>query len=70
MTTKKTDSLLNLSDLAARLGKNRSTLSRHCTRLGLGTRTKRGIELTDAEVKELAAAVALARVGNPTFRER
>lgn len=66
MTTER----MNLSDLAKRLGKNRATLSRHCTRLGLGTRTKRGIELTDAEVKELAAAVALARVGNPTFGQR
>lgn len=53
----------NLAELAARLKKNRSTLSRHCARLGLGTRTARGIELTDDEVRQLAAAVALAKPG-------
>ena len=52
-----------LTDLARRLGKNKSTLSRHCDRLGLGTRTKRGIELSPDEVQQLAAAVALARPG-------
>ena len=68
MPTKKlTPGRMNLSDLAARLGKNKSTLSRHCERLKLGTRTKRGIELTDAEVTQLAAAVALARPGSPSL---
>lgn len=74
MPTKPTK--LTLKDLADRLGKNKSTLSRTAKRLEaatgkpIGTRTARGIELTDAEVKQLAAAVALARPGNPTFREQ
>lgn len=57
-----------ISELADRLGKNKSTLSRHATRLKLGTRRGRVVELTPSEVKELAAAVALARPGNPAFR--
>lgn len=56
---------MTLTELAERLGKNKSTISKHATRLGLGTRRGKVVELTDAEVKKLAAAVALARAGNP-----
>lgn len=67
-TTPQQQTNLTLSDLARRLDKNKSTLSRHCARLGLGLRTARGIELTAAEVEKLAGAIALARPGNPAFR--
>lgn len=54
-----------VSELAARLGRNKSCISRHATRLKLGTRRGRVVEFTDAEVQKIAAAVALAKVGNP-----
>lgn len=61
---------MNLTELAEKLGKNKSTLSRHARRLGLGTYGPHGVELTDAEARKLAGVVALARVGNPNFISR
>lgn len=59
---------LNLTQLAKKLGKNKSTISRHVKRLKLGTYGPNGLTLTEAEAKKVAAAVVLAKSGNPNFK--
>ena len=58
---------MNCTELAKKIGKNRSTVSRMAARLGVGTYSRRGLELTETEAKRVAGAVAVARVGNPNF---
>ena len=56
-----------ISDLAEKLGKNKSTISRHATRLGVGTRKGRDVWLSDSEAKRVAGSIATSRVGNPNL---
>jgi len=61
---------MQISQLAKKLGKNKSTVSRHARRLKLGRRVGRDVLLTPAEAEKVAAAIVNSRVGNPNFRLR
>ncbi len=62
--------MVTISQLAKKLGKNKSTVSRHARRLGLGAREGREVRLTDAEVRRLAGQIATSRPGNPNLNTR
>ena len=59
---------MKISELAEKLGKNKSTVSRHARRLGVGKREGRDVLLTPIQAGKVAAAIANARPGNPNFR--
>ncbi len=54
-----------IAELAAELGKNKSTISRHVARLGVGTRIGPVIALSLSEAAKVRKAIAEARPGNP-----
>lgn len=59
--------LYSISEIAADLGLNKSTVSRHAAKLGVGSRVGNAIVLTAAEAERLKKAAAGAKVGNPNF---
>ena len=62
--------MTTITQLADKLGKNKSTISRHATRLGLGQRQGREVRLSPAEVRQVAGSIATARAGNPNVNSR
>ena len=59
--------LYSITTAAESLGVDKSTVSRHVARLGLGTRVGAAIVLSAGELTRLKKALAAARPGNPNF---
>ena len=56
-----------ISEAAAKLGRDKSVISRHARRLKLGLRAGTSVLLTVDDLAALKAALKAAKPGNPNF---
>lgn len=59
--------LFSITTAAAALAVDKSTISRHAARLGLGQRVGAAVVLSTGDLGKLRKALAAARPGNPNF---